>query len=163
MAFWWLVKRYGDEPIRVTEKAAQAVQEAKTRGDSDIRIKGAMYATKSISAIEPSTERIEEENIYLLGDGIIETDIKPILAPDYEHNGVKYQGGVICNWYKKAIDPREWAQYYASSPGYHRFDDPNKSVWVAMLLPEVRGLSKALHLELCNDEEAKYLDRKRRT
>lgn len=145
---------------------AQSISEALKNGSEYISVKGITIAAKAISGIEKSAERIEEDNIYLLAEGEAATHKpyglgKPIFAPDYEENGVKYSGGAVCNWYKKNIDRREWDTYYSKIPSYHRIDDADHGCWVAMLLPEETGSSKPEYLVLCTKEEAEYLDDKR--
>lgn len=162
MAYWWHVKRYGDAPVRVTEKMAAAVSEALARGDEFISVKGTTIAAKAVSGVEKSTERIGDDNIYLLAEGAAATLLpygkgKPVLGLDYEENGITYEAGVICNWYKKNIDRREWESYYSKSPSYHRIDEAGEC-WVAMLLPEETGSTKPDYLVLCTKEEAEHLD-----
>lgn len=102
---------------------------------------------------------MEEENLYLLAETTVtpQGKGKPMLAPDFEENGVKYEGGVICNWYKKNIDRKEWTDYYAKL-NYRRIDDPDGSVWVASRIPEEYGVIKPAHLILCTKDEILHLE-----
>lgn len=161
MNYWWLVKRYGDEPIRVKEKTAQAVSEALSNGSEFISINGTTVATKAISGVEKSSERIEENNPYLL-----EAPLKlkpygkgtPLVGPTFKENGIEYEGAVLCNWYKKNIERREWETYYSKLPYYYRIDDADQAIWVAFRLPEEEGTTKPNYLFLCNEDEVNRLE-----
>jgi hypothetical protein len=143
MAYYWHIKRYKEEPIRVKPKmASQAIElwmRSKTTGKEEIIVLpgNVGISTNSVSAIEPSLDVIEDENIYRLASGE-NIELKPYgkgkatIGPDYEQNGVRYTGGVLCNWYKKNIDKREWENYYCKIGSYYRIDASDRSTWVAM-------------------------------
>lgn len=168
--YYWHIKRYKEDPIKVKPKAGQAALEAWTRakqlGKEEIIAlpNGGSISTSSISSIEPSTDVVEDDNIYKLTGG---EEVKsygngrPVIMPDYEEGGVKYQGEVMCNWYKKNIDRREWENYYCKIPSYFRLDAPDRSLWVAFLLAEEENSRKPAYLEQCTEEESKYLYERR--
>lgn len=162
MSYWHEVKRYGEPPIRVTEKEAAIISKAwddPSVDRVDIPRRGKI-ATKSISAIEPTTIRIEEKNIYLMADNALKEQKKtPKLAPDFEEHGISYPGGVITNWYKKQIGDREWESYYSKLPAYRRIDDVDKNIWVAVLLPET-GEDKPKYLTPCTKQEVAQFERR---
>ena len=172
MAYWWILERksFKDEPIKLTPEKGEAALQLWLRGDKKIFLSHLRMALDSsdIKAIGPSTKVMREENVYRLPSGL--EDIgelqpfgkgKPIFAPDYKERGIFYKGAVICNWYKKNIDRREWDSYYSASPGYYRLDGNDGSVWIAMLVPEEENADKPDFLILCDKNEIKHLNRKR--
>lgn len=170
MSYWWHVKRYGETPLRVSEKAAAAAWDAKVRGEESITIRvdgnDIGVSTKSISSVEPTLERRETGNPYLLtevaGAALLPYGKgRPVFAPDFKANGIDYHGGVICNWYKKNIDRKEWDTYYSKFEKYYRIDDPDSSVWVAMYLPEEAGSAKPNYLIQCTGTEINHLEQRR--
>lgn len=164
MAYWWHIKRYKEEPIRVKENVGIKAQAAWLAGQETIALPGnIVVASSSISAVEPSTEVMREDNIYKLSDGTNVTlkpygKGRPLLAPDFEENGVKHQGGVLWNWYKKNIDKREWGTYYAKISSYYRIDDGEGGCWVALRLIEEEGSEKPQYMIECTKEEVRHLD-----
>lgn len=123
-------------------------------------------SSASISAVEPTTKRVEDGNIYRLAS---ETGIEPspygkgevVIGPDYEENGISYSGPVLCKWWKKNIDRREWESSYAKANFYYRIDDTDSSVWVAMYLPIEKNSVMSNALVECTAEEQIYLNRQR--
>lgn len=175
MPYWWLLERksYKDEPIKLKPRTGEKIQRLWATGvDENGRAQDKVYipdlklaiSLTDIKAIGPSTEVMPEDNIFALPSGLDDLETKPygkgkaIFTPDYEQNGVSYKGAVMCSWYKKNVDRREWDSYYSKFDStYFRMDDPDGACWVAMLLPEEKNSSKPSHLTRCTEAEDKYL------
>lgn len=172
MAYWWLLERksFKDEPIKLTPVVGEKVQQAWLAGQAKIYLPHLKIAidASDIKAIQPTTQVMPADDMYKLASGLgddLETKPygkgKPIYAPDFEKDGISYRGGVVCNWYKKNIDKREWDEYYGKCGVYYRIDDTDGACWVAMLLPEEQNSNKPDYLIRCSDTEDKFLDGKR--
>lgn len=168
MAYWWLLERksFKDEPIKLTPTMGEKVQFIwlDPNNNSKIYLPNLKIAIdqSDIKAVEPSTIPMPTDDMYKLASGLdLDTKPygkgKPLFAPDFQLHGVTYPGGVLCNWYKKNIDKREWDSYFAKTEWYLRLDDPDGGCWVAALLPEEGNSDKPNYLVRCNVAEDKHL------
>lgn len=164
LEYWYVVKRYGNDPIEVTEKTANFVKQVIANGNENVVINENMLPTKGLS-VEKTTKIIAPDNIYLLAENASMLFVpygqgEPMAAPDYEDRGVKYHGGILWNWYRKNIDRKEWDAYYAKHPGYYRIDHEDQSIWVACRLVQYKNCEVPIQWILCNETEVKALNGK---
>lgn len=147
--YWWHIKRIKDEPIRVSEKAAQQVKSFWEAGVPVINVnKNTTINANTIAGIEVSTE-VMDDNIYKLGDGILPTKEIVVMTPD---------GLVATNWYKKFVSGKRWENHYAHIPGYHLLERNGDQCVIAARLPEYAPARQYTEMEMVSTSEANRLD-----
>lgn len=142
----WIIKRYKDDPLLVSQTVAEACLAAWEAGTPVIKLPGNVaIAGSSISAIEETTE---VDDLKQLGTGL---DIKSMPLEDLE-------GNIVTGWYKKNISVQEWERKLSHQPHYHKLVDSDGTIWAAMRLVEFTVNNRSPELVACDEAESKLLD-----
>lgn len=145
----WVIKRYKEDPLYVSQTHGEASLAAWKAGVPIISLPGNInVSTASISAVEETFEL--DDTFKQITSGLI-TKTKVLLNDN---------GEVITNWYKINVGTQEWEKSYASHIHYHKLVSDDKSIWVAVRLPEYSGFyERGQEVVKCDAVESKLLDK----
>lgn len=149
MTHRWVIKRYKDEPIYVSQTAGEAILSAWKGGIEIISLPDNIsVSASSISAVEETTEL--DTTFAQLTAG---TEFKPEVMSNL-------QGDIVTNWYKRQVTPRDWEKNHSWVPHNYKLVDGNNVIWLAIRLPEYKGGNyRSRDLIPCSEMEIDELER----
>lgn len=148
MSHRWIIRRYKEDAIIVSENVGMQAKAAWDAGTPVIHLPGNISVSNgSISAIEETFET--DTLMQAIGSGLLSERVAPIFNPE---------GDVVTNWYKVAISAQMWEKNFAKHLNYYKLIDSENRLWAAVRLPEYSGLyERSREYMRCDDSESDKL------